>query len=447
MSQIPGTATAPRTPRLPFIGRRLFYGWVTVFVGSINQFAQGLVGQGFSAYADVLSADFGWHKAVLAGPRSVTSVENSLLGPISGWMIDRFDPRILVGAGMSITGLGLIVLGMTNSLWVYYAANILTALGLSIGGMLVMSVVINNWFRRRGTLAQSLMLLGFSLAGVFGVPLVVFLQESLNWHRAAMWTGIGIIAVGLPCSLLLRKRPESYGLLPDGDQPGGPVRATGRRGRVDVEYSFALREALRTRAFWLLALGWSVMMLGTGVVQVHLFLHLGLEPGGVGLARTTIATVWSVASISNIPARLAGGLLGDRLPKNVTLGVSGIFMAGSVFALAMSTSFGSALLFAVPYGIGWGMSTPTMNAAQGEYFGRKSLGVIRGWLQMASLPFAIAAPVIVGAMADASDAQYSYRWAFIALAAVIMVGAGLVFLATRPKPPAHAVAEPPARRV
>ncbi len=433
MSQTPGGTTAPRTPRLPFVGHRFFYGWAIVFVGSVNQFAQGLVGQGFAAYADVLSGAFGWDKAVLAGPRSVTSVENSLLGPISGWMIDRFDPRILVGAGMTVTGGGLIILGVTNSLWIYYVANIVTALGLSVGGMLVMSVVINNWFRRRGTLAQSLMLLGFSLAGVFGVPLIVFLQSRLGWQHAAMWTGIGIIAVGLPCSMLLRKRPETYGLSPDGGKLGAPALATGRGARMMPEYSFTLREAVRTHTFWLLAFGWSVMMLATGVVQVHLFLHLGKDVGGVGLERGTIAAVWSVASICNIPARLVGGLLGDRLPKNITLGMSGIFLAGSVFALSVAHSFGTALLFSVPYGIGWGMSTPVMNAAQGEYFGRKSLGVIRGWLQLAALPFSIAAPVVVGIIADRQGG--SYHWALVFLALVILLGSALVFLATRPKPP------------
>ncbi len=336
---------------------------------------------------------------------------------MTGFMVDRFGPRVVVAGGMTITGLGLIVLGRTNSLWVYYVANIMMALGLSVGGMLAMSVAVNNWFRRKGTLAQSIMLLGFSLAGVFGVPLLVFLQTKLGWRESATWSGIGIIAIVVPCSMLLRRRPEAFGLLPDGDKPGIPVAAA-RKGRTDVEHSFTLREAVRTRAFWFLAFGWSVISLGTGVVQVHLFLHLGRGQGGVGLERTVIALIWSVAAISNIPARLIGGFLGDRVPKNLTLGFAGLLMAFSVFALGMATSLGTALLFAVPYGIGWGMSTPVMNAAQGEYFGRRSLGSIRGWLQLAALPFTIAAPVFVGAMAHR---QGTYRWAFVIMASVMLM--------------------------
>src|SRR5512136_2953064 len=99
-----GNTTSAKTPHLPLLHARFFYGWVIVAVGFVNQIAQGLVNQGFSAYADLISSDFGWSKAAMAGPRSITSVQNSVLGPLSGYMVDRFGPRIVVGAGMTITG-------------------------------------------------------------------------------------------------------------------------------------------------------------------------------------------------------------------------------------------------------------------------------------------------------------------------------------------------------
>jgi MFS family permease len=105
-------------------------------------------------------------------------------------------------------------------------------------------------------------------------------------------------------------------------------------------------------------------------------------------------------------------------------------MGAAVLALAMVSSFGTALLFAIPYGIGWGISTPVINAIQGEYFGRKAGGVIRGWLQLVGLPFAIAGPILVGAMADHEG---NYRLAFIILAIVILAGAVVGFLSTRPR--------------
>ncbi len=393
-------------------------------VGFVSQMIQGLVVQGFSSYTDLLHNEFGWSKAALAGPRSVTSVQNSILGPVAGWLIDRFSPRLVVGAGVIATGVGLILLGYTHSLWMYYLSNIVMALGLSLEGMMVMSVAVNNWFRRRATIAQSAMLLGYSLAGVLLVPALVYMQTWVGWRNAAIWSGIAVLVIGLPFSTLLRTRPEAFGLLPDGES--SESRQT--RGLLP-ERSFTLIQAVRTRAFWLLALGWAVSMLATGVVQVHVFLQLEED---VGLKRTAIALIWSIASISNIPARIVGGILGDKIPKNVTLGVSIALMGAAVFALAVAKSFAWTMLFAIPYGIGWGVSTPVMNAIQGEYFGRKSQGVIRGWVQMVGLPLAMVAPVLVGYVADR---QGTYRWAFIGLSLIILAGAALAFLATRPAQP------------
>jgi MFS family permease len=395
----------------------------------VTQFLQGIASQGFSTYLTPLQQDFGWSRAVLAGPRSVTQVQNSVLGPVEGFLIDRYGPRRMVGAGVFLIGLGLILFGLTNSLWMYYLASIVIAFGTGLQGLLVMSVAVNNWFRRKRTIAQSVMLLGFSMAGVVGVPALVLTQTSMGWRASAIGSGLVIWVVGFPCSMLLRTKPEPYGLLPDGDAPSATDQTVAGRGQAGAEYDFTLREALRTRAFWLLAVGSAIGNLGMGAVQVHLFLHL---EQGVGLERTTAALVWTVASLSNIPSRLVAGFLGDRLPKNLMVGFAMSLMAASVFVLGIADTVQLAFAYAVLYGIGWGIRTPVMNAMQGEYFGRGSQGVIRGWLQSLSLPFTIAAPVVAGYLADV---QGTYRLTFIVMSFVMLAGSALMFLATRPTPP------------
>ena len=94
-----------------------------------------------------------------------------------------------------------------------------------------------------------------------------------------------------------------------------------------------------------------------------------------------------------------------------------------------------AIVFAVMYGISWGVRTPVDIAIQGEYFGRKSLGVISGWIQLLSIPLTASAPVIAGYMADV---QGNYRLAFMVTCLVTLAGATLIFLATPPKPPIRA---------
>ncbi|MFC1991852.1 MFS transporter [Chloroflexota bacterium] len=425
------TDDTPKLPRFPWIGKKPFYGWVIVAVGMVTEFCGGIIYQGFATYLGPLQNDFGWSKAVLAGPRSITQVENSILGPIGGSLVDKFGPRRMVVIGTFIMGLGLILFGLTQSLWMYYLANIVIALGTGFQGVLIMSVAVNNWFRRKRAIAQSVMLLGFASAGVVGVPVLVLIQNLYGWQTSAISSGLFIWAAGFPVTLMLRTRPEPYGLLPDGEVTDVSSSMTDTGRHTSAEYDFTLPEAVRSRAFWLISIGEAVSNLGMGAAQVHLFLHL-VE--GVGLERTTAAFVWTVASLSNIPSRLGGGFLGDRLPKNYIVGTAIVFMAVSVYVLGNATSLQMALVYAVLYGIGWGVLTPVMNAMQAEYFGRKSQGVIRGWLRSLSLPFTIAAPVVAGYFADV---QGNYRLTFVIMSFVMLAGATLIFLATPPKPPHH----------
>lgn len=420
-------------PRIPWIGKKPFYGWVIVASGVVTQFFQGLANQGFSTYLGPLQEQFGWSKAVLAAPRSVAQVDNSILGPIEGTLVDRYGPRRMVAIGAFVMGLGLILFGLTRSLWMYYLANIVIDVGTGFQGILVMSVAVNNWFRRKRSIAQSVMLLGFSMAGVVGVPALVLIQTNRGWQTSAIASGLLIWAAGIPCSMLLRTRPEPYGLLQDGDVPDSNKSDVTEDTSPGKEYDFSLRQAVRTRAFWLMAIGGALGNLGMGAAQVHLFLHLEQD---VHLTRTTAALVWTVASLSNIPSRLAGGFLGDRVPKNIMVGLAMMLMSVSIFILGIATTLQMSFVYAVLYGIGWGMRTPVINAMQGEYFGRKSQGVIRGWLQSSSLPFTIAAPVIAGYIADV---QGNYKWTFIIMAFVSLAGAALIFMATRPKPPGKKV--------
>ena len=423
---------APSPKRLPFGGQKPFYGWIIVFTGLVTQFFQGIANQGFSTYLPALQERFGWSRAALAGPRSVTQIENSVLGPIEGYLVDRFGPRVMAAIGVIVMGLGLILFGLTNSMGMYYLSNIVIALGTGFQGLLVMSVAVNNWFRRKRTIAQAVMLLGFSLAGLVGVPALVLMQNALGWGASAIWSGVFIWVTGIPATMLLRTRPEPYGLLPDGAAAGvaGPAGGVGHP-QHRVEYDFTLREAIRTRAFWMLALGWAIGNLGMGAGQTHLYLHL--EQGDAALTHTVAGYVWATASLANIPSRLVGGFLGDRLPKNIMLALATLLMAISTYILAIAHSAPMAFAYAVLYGLGWGIRTPVMNALQADYFGRKSLGKIVGWLQSFSLPISILAPILIGYMADV---QGTYRMAFTLTAIVSLPGAALIFLAAQPKPPA-----------
>lgn len=434
-STIPPVA-AQKLPWYPWVGKkRPFYGWIVVALGAAKEFATGITGQGFATYLPLLQKEFGWSRGLMAGARSVMQAENAILGPIEGLLMDRLGPRVMVGLGTFILGLGLILFGSIQSLWMYYVVEVIIAFGSGFASLLVISIAVNHWFRRKRTMANALVGLGFAMAGVVGVPALVFAQVNFGWRTASVLSGFLVWAIGIPCFLLLRRSPEPYGLQMDGETAGAAsspgAAAAGGRPAMEVETDFTLKEALRTRTFWLLAIAQALAGIGMGAVGVHLFLHL---EQGVGLPRTTASLVWSVASTANIPSRLIGGFFGDRVTKRFVLGGALAMVALSHFILGLAASFPVALVYAVLYGIGWGSRTPVMNAMQGEYFGRKHQGIIRGWLQSFTVPVTIASPVVAGFLADSIG---NYRLIFVTLSFVTLAGAIMTLLATPPKPPAR----------
>ena len=209
-----------------------FYGWVIVASGFLAQLILGIASQAFSTYLVPMGREFGWSRAALAGPRSITQAETALLGPIQGYLVDRLGPRPVMGTGVFLLGLGMLFFGAVTNLWQYYAVNILMGIGSSFCGLLVVSVAVNTWFRRKRTMAMAITTIGFSVAGILAVLLVVWVQSTMGWRSAAVASGIAVWLIGIPTVVVLRRSPEQMGQHPDGEDPaitaaGTPSSITG----------------------------------------------------------------------------------------------------------------------------------------------------------------------------------------------------------------------------
>jgi sugar phosphate permease len=410
--------------------KQIFYGWVIVAGGFVNQvFNSGLGFQGFGTFIVPLEQEFGWSKTALSAARSFMQIENGLMGPVEGVVVDRFGPRVIMGIGMFIFGLGLFLLGFIHSLWSYYVVFVIMALGTSLGGFLVMSVSINNWFRRKRTLAMSLAQTGLGFGGIIVIPLLIWAQGEFGWRIAAMGAGVSVWAIGLPASLLMRHTPERYGALPDGDPPAPPEQqasvATETRAKGGGDIDFTLREAIRTPAFWLIGIGHGLSIMVITAVAVHQFAHM---EQGVHIARSSAAVVVIVLSAMNIVGRLVGGVLGDRYDKRYMAAIGMAGAAAALFILAIANSLAQTMAFGVIYGFFWGIRGPMMNSIRGEYFGRASFGKIAGTSSLITMPFSMFGPIFTGFMADT---QGDYIMGFIILSVVSALGS-ILFLLTRP---------------
>src|SRR5688572_12929342 len=235
--------------------KKIFYGWYMVGAAVGLQFLQaGLVTQAFGAYLAVLADEQGWSKTALSGAAALQQMEVALLGPVLGWLIDRFGPKVFVRAGIFVFGLGLCILSQVQTLPAFYGAFIVIALGSSLCGFFPLNVALIHWFERKRARALSAMSFGLAFGGIM-VPLVAASLTTFGWRSTAFASGIIAIVVGLPLALVIRNNPREIGEVVDGipEEKTEGGQAGGQAG--DGTRDFTAREALRTSAFWLISLG------------------------------------------------------------------------------------------------------------------------------------------------------------------------------------------------
>ena len=228
--------------------KRIFYGWYMVGACSAMMFIQStLLLQSFGAYVAVLRDDRGWSKTELSGAAALHQVEAAILGPLLGWFIDRFGPQWVIRAGVVIFGAGFMLLSCVDSLLAFYGAFIVTALGSSLCGFFPLNVALIHWFERHRARALSSMQIGLVFGG-FALPVVAWALVSWGWRNTAFASGIIIIAVCLPLSFVIRRRPEDIGEVIDGirSRSRDPV-SDPEKESSETTRDFTTREALRSR--------------------------------------------------------------------------------------------------------------------------------------------------------------------------------------------------------
>lgn len=383
----------------------------------------GLLMQAFGAYVAVLSQDRGWSKTALSGGAALQSLEGALLGPALGWAMDRFGGRAMVQAGVVIFGLGFMALSQVDTIAGFYLAITVIAVGGSLCGYFPLTITIVHWFRRQRARALSTMGLGLALGGL-AVPVVAWSMQTYGWRATAFGSGVLMIVLGLPLARVLRRHPSDIGETEDGLPP--QQTAAGAPQAVAPERHFTTGEALRTQAFWLLALGHGFALLVVTAVNVHAISHM---KEGLGYSVAQASLVITLMTVAQAGGMLLGAAVGDRWDK--THIAAGCMLAHMVGLLMLTFAEHPVMLgaFAVLHGAAWGLRGPLMQAIRADYFGLQAIGMIMGLSAFIISVGQVAGPMVAGAFADLTG---SYRWGFTLLAVIAGSGSLLFLFAKKP---------------
>jgi sugar phosphate permease len=410
--------------------KRRFYGWKIVAAGGGIQFLQAsLLLQSFGAYVAVLRDAFGWSKTELAGAAAMHQMEAAIIGPVLGWFIDRFGAHGVIRTGIVVLGCGFMLLSRIETLIGFYGAFIVVALGSSMCGFMPLNISLIHWFEKKR--ARALSTLGFGLAlGGIAVPLVAWFMATHGWRATAFGSGVVILLAGLPLSFVIRGRPSLYGEFVDGERtPATPSRMQAEH-RKSATRDFTAREALRTPAFWLLALGHGFALFVVTAVNVHAITHL---KEGLGYPVETAALFIMLMTLAQMGGIGIGALIGDKFDKRLICAVCMVMHMGGLLFLAYATNVAMIVAFALLHGTAWGLRGPFMQAIRADYFGVSAIGMILGLSFMIIVLGQIGGPMIAGFLADVTG---NYRAGFTVLALLAGLGSAFFLLARKPARPA-----------
>jgi MFS family permease len=405
---------------------RVFYGWWVALAGAMNMLvSSGPTFQAASTLFRAIEDEFGWSRALVAGVASFGRFGGAMLGPLEGWLTDKFGTGKMVVAGFTIGGGGLIFYSQLQGPIQYYAAYFVISLGFSIGGFVPSMSAVNAWMPHKRATAMAIVIGGSSLGGVL-VPAIVWGINNHGWRDTTFVIGIITIAVGPPLAYIAGKRAPEYS-----DLMEQVSKHDDKKSAPKFQHDFTAKQALRTRAFWSISITHSLTNLSVGAVSAHIFFQL-TDPNGVNLSDASAATIIPIMALSSFAFQMIGGFLGDRISKRAIVPVLILLQGVSMVLLAMAVGYMGALAFAVIWGLGFGGRTPMLHAMRGDYFGRKHFGVILG---MSAFPMAMgmmATPVIVGRVYDNTG---SYDSSLFTLAGFCIIAAATILLATKPETP------------
>ena len=453
---------SPRSPlRRP---ARVFYGWWIVAISLVTDaMKQGTFQRGFSIYFQPIQKDLGLSSARYSLAQTIGVFQGGVLAPLAGYLIDRLGPGTMMVVAGAILGLGFILLSFTNNYLYFVLVYVgLMHLASRLGYNNASSAAINQWFRRKRSLALSMLSMGRGIGGAAVIPVVTLMVTGLGWETSARISGIAILAIA-PLSLLMRRNPESMGLLPDGERKEvaqgrlrtgrgggeeeadlkasgpGPARLAGRSGQPVTDPDFSVNEALKTVSFWLFSLAQTLREVAHVGIQWHLARLIVMSGVSLRTAGFFIAFMSFAALIINPMV----GWAGDKWVKpRIT---AAAMVTGALAMLVLLSSSGQWWLLALSVMLlACSETANALNwAIQADFFGRRSYATLRGWQQLPTSLMAMASPVWMGFVFDRTD---SFTWVLIPLAILYSSSALVYWNLPSPGLPARS-ADPPSAAV
>jgi MFS family permease len=286
-----------------------------------------------------------------------------------------------------------------HSIWQFYVLyGLIIATGLC--GFWVPPVsTVAHWFIGRRGLMTGIVGGGISMGTLIMAPAVTQLIVVYGWRMTYVIMGVAILVIAMIAAQFLKQGPHEMGLTAYGETKIKP-RISGVSDRV------SLKEALRTRPFWIVC----IIYFCFGLAHLTIMVHIVPEALGIGISPIHAAVILSIIGIIGLLGRITLGSVTDRLQVKGTTIISLVLLTVSLIWLQQAGNLWKLYVFAVVFGFGYGGLSCVQSLLAVELFGLSTVGVITAIFSFSFNVGGAVGPVLAGYIFDVNG---SYQWAFL----------------------------------
>lgn len=358
-----------------------FYGWINLAVlFPFNMTSGGLLIT-FGIFLPFWVKDLGWSRGLISGAQSTNMVLIGLVAPAAGFFIMRWGGKAAIITGNLLNTAGLILLSCFYDVWqLYLGYGVLVGAGFSLGGVLAMNTIISNWFEKKLSIAVGIATAATGVTGMVIAPLILYLINTIGWrHTFLVFAGLIMTFCVILPAVFVKNSPRDLGQIPDGPrsgQSGASQKKVNKKATYRTSVDFTAKEAFRTKSLWMLVIFYTLNYMTMNWVvthQVTYMFDIGISPGMTGVVIGIMSTAMTIAQIT-------AGLLAVRINiQFITLGAIAALILGLIIA-PFAKSFGTVILYAALFGIGFGINVLVLVNMLPNYFGTSEYPKIMGYI-------------------------------------------------------------------
>jgi len=409
--------------------RNIHYGWAMVGVTFLTALiAAGTVGAP-GVFIVPLQKEFGWSTAEISAALSIRFILFGLMAPFAAALLNRYGLRNVTLTSLLVVASGLVASLFMTQIWqLVLLWGVVIGLGTGMTALVLGATIAARWFSARRGLVVGILTASVATGQLVFLPLLASLTESLGWRMALGLICVMLGVAALAVLLVMRDRPSDLGLRPFGDEGTEPLPAPPPNTAPIMTAAFgALRDAARTRVFWILFATFFICGASTnGLVQVHL-IPMCLD---FGIPQVQAAGLLAAMGIFDFVGTIASGWLSDRYDNRWLLfwyyGLRGLSL---LFLPFTDFSFYALSLFAMFYGLDWIATVPPTVRLTAQQFGPERANLVFGWIFAGHQ---LGAGVAAFGAGLSRTVLESYLPAFFVAGALCVVAALIILAIARP---------------